>query len=498
MVLDNATLAGTESPPYTCAIPYCEHELEEQPMLNVIFKPHRASLKSGTAEAQKVFAMLKLIPDAQVAQARPPLALALVIDTSGSMREFADAQKAREEIQRRGLQSVGPNQQDGKQYQGYDLSMPTKLDQAIEAAHALIDDDRLEPGDQVTIIHFDDNAETLLPLTPLSNKQSAHQAVNSLSNYSGGTHMAKGMLLAQQQFAGLPLQTAKRVILLTDGRTFDEMECGPIAGQFAETNTPLITVDTGGDDNLELLKDLAEISKGRPYHMQTMSELRQILDDEIGTSVKEVVTDLQASVSLVKGVTVDTCTRVYPSLAEVSVDGQPYRLGNIAAGDYTVFVLEFTVSGISRPPSRVRIAQIGLAGHVPGLDRRDELPPQDLFLTFTTDEAAIAEVDAEVLGYVQQKNVDRMVQDAVRQSTVDAGRARQTLQVARGMTQRVGNSAMTQMLDNALDELNKTGTISAGTRKTVALGGRTKTVKTGSSPMDGVPSEEEIRKLTGA
>src|SRR5687768_17643601 len=57
-----------------------------------------------------------------------------------------------------------------------------------------------------------------------------------------------------------------------------------------------------------------------------------------------------------------------------------------------------------------------------GLGRRDELPPQDLFVDFTTDEAVIAAVDPEVLGYVQQKNVDNMVQEAVRLATVDPGR----------------------------------------------------------------------------
>ena len=86
----------------------------------------------------------------------------------------------------------------------------------------------------------------------------------------------------------------------------------------------------------------------------------------------------------------------------------------------------------------------------------------------------------------------------LRHATVDAGRARQTLQVAAGMTQRVGNAAMTRMLENALDELNKTGTISMNTRKTVAVGGRTRTIKTGAAPLDGVPSEEKIRQLTGA
>ena len=190
--------------------------------------------------------------------------------------------------------------------------------------------------------------------------------------------------------------------------------------------------------------------------------------------------------------------RVYPSISEVSLTGTRHRLGNIIAGDYTVFILEFTVSEIKRPPSRVRIAQLGLAGNAPGLQRREEFPVQDLFIEFTEDETAIARVDEEVLGYVQQKNVDRMVQTAMQQAKGNPSRARETLQRAVGITKRLGNSAVTKMLEGALDELNQTGTISGNTIKTVRAGGRTKTIKTGSAPMDGVPTQDEIRKRTGA
>ena len=58
-------------------------------MFHLILKPHRASLGAGTVEAQKVFALLKVIPDAQAAQTHPPLALCLVMDSSDSMRDPA-------------------------------------------------------------------------------------------------------------------------------------------------------------------------------------------------------------------------------------------------------------------------------------------------------------------------------------------------------------------------------------------------------------------------
>jgi Ca-activated chloride channel family protein len=442
--------------------------------------------------------MLKVMPKGEVAGARPPLAFALVIDTSGSMREFANQEQAAAMVRGRGLNVQNQMSGDGTGA-AVNLSLPTKLDQAIQAAQTLINDGRLNPEDKVSVIHFDDEARSLLPLSPLSRRQAALQAADSLRNYSGGTHIAKGLRCAERELSGLPSSVAKRVLLLTDGQTYDEPHCRPVAAQLGQSNTPLIAIGVGVEYNEDLLRDLAELSQGRPYHLAQMGQLGDILNDEIGSSVREVVTDLQATVSTVKGVKVSAVTRVYPSLAEVSSAGSFYRLGNIATGDYTVFIFELTISGIARPPSRARIAQLGLTGHVPGLGSREELPPLDLFVAFTTDDRQVAEVDAEVLGYVQQKNLDRMVQDAVKVAGTDAGKARQTLQAAVGVTQRIGNSAMTRILQDALNELNQSGTISVATRKTVALGGRTKTVKTGAAvPLEGVPSNDDIRKMTGA
>jgi Ca-activated chloride channel family protein len=68
------------------------------------------------------------------------------------------------------------------------------------------------------------------------------------------------------------------------------------------------------------------------------------------------------------------------------------------------------------------------------------------------------------------------------------------------MTQRLGNKSMTQALGRAQDELQSTGTIAIGTVKTIKLGARTQTMKAaGPDDMaDNLPSEEEIRRVTGA
>lgn len=439
-------------------------------MLNVLVKTHRTHLKAQTADPQKLFVMFRLIPERQVANARPPFALALVIDTSGSMRDEVDN--------------------------------TIKLDRAIQAAHRLIDDPALEPTDRLTVVQFDDESRVLLPLSPLD-RNKAHRVVDSLRQYSGGTQMGRGMQNALTQLSKEPAEAAKRLILLTDGMTFDEDLCRSLAPQLAGNNIPIVSIGIGEEYNQDLLIELADVTKGRSLHLENMQQLDQFFGEEVRQAVREVVTDLQLKIAAVKGITLDGITRVYPNLVEVPITGQqPYRLGNIAAGDYTIFILEFTVSGIPRPPSRARLLQFTLWASVPGLKQRQiEFPPEEIFITFTSDEGAIARVDPEVLDYVQQKNVDQLVARATKLAAQgNADEARRTLQQAQGMTQRLNNANATRLLQGALEELNQTGTISEGTRRTLRAGSRTMTVKSGrTAPLSesGLTSEE-IRRLTGA
>jgi Mg-chelatase subunit ChlD len=436
-------------------------------MLNLVLKPHRTHLKAQTTEPQKLFVMLRCIPERQVAQTRPPLALALVIDTSGSMRDEVDN--------------------------------TIKLERAIQAAHKLVDDPHLRPEDKIAIIQFDDESRILLPISPLQ-RGKAHQVIDTLRQYSGGTQMGKGMRNALNQLGKEPPEVAKRLILLTDGMTFDEEDCRALAIQLAETNTPIIAIGIGEEYNQDLLIELSDTTKGRSLHLQNIQQLDQFFSQEVQQAVREVVTDLRLKVQVVRGVTLDAITRVYPNLVEVPLGEQPYRLGNIPAGDYTVFILEFTVSGIPRLPSRVRLAQLTLWASAPGLKQRQvEFPPKELFVTFTNDETAIAQIDPEVLDYVQQKNVDNLVAQATRLlAQGKTQEARQTLQYAQRITQRLNNLGQTRLLQNALEELNRTGTISENTRRTLRMGGRTMTIKSGKTePIEGL-SEEDIRKITGA
>lgn len=467
-------------------------------MLKIVLKPHRSALKAGSTTEQKVFALLKLLPSAEAARSRPPIALCLVVDTSGSMRTFADQQTAQRMVQSRGMRGVA-NRTDGS-FQGFNLKLPSLLDLAIEAAHSLVDDPRLQPDDTISVVHFDTDAKALSPQTLLSRKAEVHRAIDSLRDHSGRTRMARGLNRALEQVERLSPQIAKRVLVFTDGATSDERECLKLLPRFSASNTPLIGIGLGDEYNAELLSRMADATQARPYHLRQISDLGEILATEVEQTAREVVTDLKMTVSLVQGVRLDSVTRVYPSLANLDARETPCRLGNISSGDYSAFILELTFSGVERPETRVRASRVVLTASAPGLNQTREFAPQDLVIEFTHDDSRFASIDSEVIGYVQQKNVSSLVEEAVRVAAKDAAKAQQALQNAAAMSQSVGNHYMTQMLQNASDELAKTGTMSVDTGKTVALGLRTRTVRT-AAVGDGLESglsADEIRRASGA
>ena len=473
-------------------------------MLKVIVKPHRTGLRSGDSSPQKLFVLLKVIPSREVASARPPLALALVLDTSLSMRAFLD-QEAAGQLASSGSHAQGVAQ-DGAQYRSLDATLPTLLDSAIEAAHAMIDDARLSCEDLISIIHFDDNARALWPLASLQDKVAIHAAIEKLRRCAGETQMAKGLAVALSEMKKTSGAVVRRVIVFTDGATGDEAQCRSLAHQFYAMNAPLVAIGFGPEYNAGLMKELADSTGGRPYHLQKIALMREVLNTEIGQSTREVVTDLKLQVKAVQGVQLECAHRVFPSLSEVP-RATALRLGNVAMGEYTAFILEFTIEGLSRTASRARLAQLQLTARVPGNEvqgvstQAHVLPVQNLIVEFTHDEQALAHTDDEVLGYVQQRNVGSLVESAIDRAQNDTEGARQQLQSAAALAGRVGNASATRMLQNALGELERTGEISPDTRRTVALGVRTRTVSLASPQGQSDPvadlSDDEIRHLSG-
>jgi len=451
--------------------------------------PHRELLPANSTE-QKLFLMLKLQPSKEIAASRPSTSFAFLIDTSGSMFEIVSGVS-----QPTGRQEMV----DGKLYNIVEGGK-TKIDIVMESLKGLIHSGRLSQSDRVAIIQFDDTASTIIGLTPATQVSDLEDAIDSLPNFSGGTSMALGLRQALNIVSGQTM-TNRRALIFTDGQTTDEFECEELAKEFARVGIPVTALGIG-DYNEDLLMLLTDTTGGVPYHVVTGSpvgaqvtidQLPNRLIEEFGEAQQEVITNLTMSLSTAKGVKLTRIIRVYPTNVEFPVTQAPYPVGNVAGNDETIFVLEFAID--SRIPGRVRIAQLSLTYDIPGQKRRGEIPPQNLLVEFVDGQIA-AQVNQEVMGYVQQANITQLVDQATKIAEQNPEQANELLDKARRMTVKLGNTAMTESLDSAQDELKKTRKLSSDSRKTVKMGSKGKTVKMNDSGSEGL-SEEQIRKMSG-
>jgi len=439
-------------------------------ILNISCIPHREYLKAYEEAPQKLFIMLKFFPKIGTIKNSNDISFVIVIDTSSSMRDS---------------------------FQGVQ-----KLDKAIEASHKLIDHPNLSNRDKISIINFDTESNVLLPLTYLDvkGKKIAHEKIEELRNYSGVTFMAKGLYNAYNILNKEETEKVKRIILLTDGQAFDEAECIEISYKLAQINVPIISLGIGEEYNQDLLIHLSDITRGEHYHLSDLNILDDIFRENIEKALKETFTNLKLRVQTVKGVELKRITRIYPSIAEISIEGKEINLGNIQEGDETVFVLEFDIKGLKRPPGRARLIKLNLWASSPNLGLKDmEFPPYEVYINFTTDVNLLSSVNQEVLDYVKQRNLNNIINQATKLVTENPQKATELLNQAKTIAQVTGNTLALTNIEKAITEFKTSGTISINTVKTLRFTTKTKTVKSQYTKTANIGiSDNIIKDITGA
>jgi Ca-activated chloride channel family protein len=201
-----------------------------------------------------------------------PVALSLVVDTSGSMAG-------------------------------------AKMDNARRAAKDLID--RLGDGDIVSITTFSDSAEERLPATRLDRASRARidAAIAELVP-DGGTNLFDGLRFGEARAAMAPAtHPVRRVVVISDGRanvgpTSAEI-LGALAARGADQNGVQVTaIGVGLDYDETTLNTLAIRSSGRLYHLAEPAELAGILEQELALLQRTRATDAFIDVVPAPGVRV--------------------------------------------------------------------------------------------------------------------------------------------------------------------------------------------------
>lgn len=261
---------------------------------------------------------------AGLSKVRPKTAVALAIDTSGSM--------------------AGP-----------------KMESAKSAARDLVSG--LADGDIVSVYAFSDRSHELIAPVVLSTatRREVLAAISTLRP-SGGTNMFDGLRMAEHSASRAPeSHPVKRVVLVSDGHatvgpTSVEM-LSTLAGRSGVKGAQMTAIGVGLDYDEATLNQLAIRSSGRLYHLAEPTQLASILSTELGLLKKTAATGAVLEVKPAPGVRI---TGLGGSDGQRRADGAiEVPLGSMFEGQHRELLVRVTLDEAAslgeRPLASVRL-----------------------------------------------------------------------------------------------------------------------------------------------
>lgn len=199
---------------------------------------------------------------------RPPLNLALVLDTSGSME--------------------GP-----------------AIDQARDACGALIDG--LLDDDVLSLVTFGSVVHVIVPATRITpeTKAKAHEALRAVVA-EGTTDLTAGLqagLVEVGRYARL--DGMSRIVLVGDGVPNDPSTVPPLADQAAQMRIPITALGLGPDFEETLMTHLARRSGGAFHFVADAASVEKVLREELAKVERVVAQNVYVDVIPGPGVTIE-------------------------------------------------------------------------------------------------------------------------------------------------------------------------------------------------
>ena len=367
---------------------------------------------------------------------RLPLNLGLVIDRSGSM---------------------------------YD---ERRLEFVIEAVKFLADN--VAPEDKVAVVAFADRAKLIVGSDEIHDKGVVRRAIEDIDllEIGGGTQMALGMRAAIDEVKkNLAPNRLNRVLVLTDGQTYEETACIDLANQNRDQMS-FSAMGVGVEFNEKLLQRLAQDSNGKYHFIGNPGDIPTIFDDELQGLRAVSLRNVRIDVTLAQGVQVRETFRASP---EIYAMGAPiigedrkiaYEIGDLEAGVPGSVLLTLVLP--PRKPGTVRMLQSGLHYTVPGASEGSA--SCDLTVEYTLDRTLTSKRNGRVMNLVDQVSIAKLqakAEEELKAGNID--RATRLLGNAIQGTQRMGNSKATQALAGLLDQVKKTQTLQTKAAKTTLL-----------------------------
>ncbi len=269
-------------------------------------------------ENGEVLARVRVSTRALDGSARPPINLALVVDTSGSMAG-------------------------------------EPIEDAREASLAILD--LLREGDRLSVVAFHSTTEVLLSSTVIEDNLDELREDIGRMEAQGTTDMAGGLqaglteLMSHYEPNGV-----NRLVLLGDGVPNDEAGIVAMAQASGERGMSVTAIGLGLDYNETLMGDIAQVSGGQFHYVEESEQVASLFRDEVirmqRVSGRNAVVRLQPG----PGVTIQSVVgqNVQNLGAYVEV-----HLGDLHEGEHRDLMVRATVEG-RRPGATVELMDVHL------------------------------------------------------------------------------------------------------------------------------------------
>lgn len=294
-------------------------------MVNTLYS--RSTISPGS-ERQVLYVLLDLMAShaRDQVQARPPLNLTLVLDTSTSMAGG-------------------------------------RLSQVVKAATQFIE--QLQPHDIVSVVTFNDRAEVLLPATSKEDRKRLLTKLSMLQT-RGGTEIYQGLVAGTTEAQRhLRPSYVNHLVLITDGRTYgDEAQCLQLASQAAEKGLSISAIGIGESWNEDFIDALVGRAGGSSVYVDNSSEIHKLLENRLGKLNQIFARNLRMEYRLGPGVDLRYAFRLAPDLSGVMSES-PLFLGAVPLNGSLSVLLEFDVSPATASQPEILIAEGQLHMDIP-------------------------------------------------------------------------------------------------------------------------------------
>jgi Ca-activated chloride channel homolog len=396
----------------------------------------RCSMSKDTlpaiASEQAVYALVDLKPKSGTMPGTMDANFALVLDRSGSM--------------------------DGE-----------KLENMKEAVGYVVD--HLGDADLVSITIFDDQVETLVASQPALNRGEIKTKIDSIIA-RGGTQISDGLSAGLKEvMKGYAGDRVNRILLLTDGRTWDDENASlKVADEAGKQGISITSIGIGDDWNEKLLLQIAERSRGNSHWIQNPISILDAFREEVDGMQAVAATNLKVTMRMSPGVRPIKVYTTVPMISEVThkTVGDSIVTADLGALDGTkgqAMLIEVRVPAAKA--GKFRLGQVEVSYDIPTEGISGQKSKTDLFVTFSADAAAAAKVNAEVMNLVEKVSAFKLQTRALTEAEAgNIAAATRKLQAAATVFLNLGEDELAETAEKEVLTLKKTGSLSsAGTKK---------------------------------